>query len=151
MKYLISSLFLILAVCTVGGADGKSATTSPTDFLHYEPSIVRLEGVVQSCESYGAPNYDSTSPKEKWYYLQLKEPMNVIRDKTDAYNPENTVTEKNVKNVQLVLSYKGCKNLLGKTIIMEGKLFHSFTGHHHTRILMTPNKIYCLMPDRDWE
>ena len=94
----------------------------------------------------GPPNYESVKDgdvKEGAYILELDKPFNV-EPTHNPQEPPNTDWEKNVKVIQLVLMDKSPKNLrkyVGKNISVRGRLFHEFTGHHHTRILMELDKI----------
>jgi hypothetical protein len=71
------------------------------------------------------------------------EPLYVVPTKNPD-EPPNTEWERNVKVVQLVamnVSHKAVGAHVGKDISVTGRLFHSFTGHHHARILMELDKV----------
>ena len=131
---LLGALFCALQLSLAEEGTGKSAGQT---VLRYEPAVVRLEGIVEVKSSFGPPNYDETSPVERWSYLRLKKTITVVGSKTDELNAE---TETSVTEVQLVLEH-GAHSLVGKHVIMEGTLFHAYTGHHHAQVLLTPTKV----------
>jgi hypothetical protein len=60
----------------------------------------------------------------------------------DASNPDLNPSQKNVRQVQLVLDQKDCdKALLGKRVVATGSLFGAHTGHHHTPVLLTVSNL----------
>ena len=139
---LLAVFLLVFSPQIKSKAAVANNVNSSNHILEYEPKEVRLEGVLRAHKSYGAPNYDETSPLEKWYSLYLKSPINVLK-KDNMYHPG----ENNVKEVQLILVFNNnydFNRLLGRTLIIDGTLSHSITGHHHTDILLEPIRIYSL-------
>jgi hypothetical protein len=104
--------------------------------LRYEPAVVELEGTVHVKDSPGAPNYDATSPTERWYYLQLAKPITVVGDK--AGDPDDE-TESNLTQIQLI--YIGAGRLVNRKVRLKGTLMHAITGHHHAPVLITPTSV----------
>ena len=54
--------------------------------------------------------------------------------------PGGEEPERNVTDIQLIISkeqYARCRSLVGKRVEVSGKLMHSITGHHHTKVLLT--------------
>lgn len=55
------------------------------------------------------------------------------------------VPETRVREVQLVITndahWKTARQLIGKHAIVAGALFHAFTGHHRTKVLMDVSNI----------
>jgi len=84
----------------------------------------------------GRPNYESVAKgdeAEKVWVLHLLTPACVQGNGSD---PE----EKNISDVQLVLNekqYQQYRDLVGKIVSASGTIFHSETGHHHTKVLLT--------------
>jgi hypothetical protein len=110
--------------------------------LSYEPTIVELEGTLTVKTYYGPPNYGEnpkTDTKEKQWILILSDPVDVIGNK-DSHDDLHTVSVHNITDVQLVLLGPH-DNLIGKTVLVKGTLFHGFTGHHHTDVLMDVQSI----------
>lgn len=107
--------------------------------LSYEPVKVRLSGTIVEKISPGPPEFESIENGDKpetYWVLKLSKPVCVSGDPNDEVNVE---TEKNVKNMQLVLNsegYASYKHLITKKVIVEGTLFHAITGHHHTKVLL---------------
>jgi hypothetical protein len=113
---------------------------------HYDPAITRCKGKLTLQYFPGSPNFESIKDgdrKEGAYILTLDEPLSVVPTKT----PNELLgsgKENNVKVIQLVpikQSTKTLRSLLGKHLVVEGKLFHSDNGHHHARILMELNTV----------
>jgi hypothetical protein len=117
-----------------------SAQAAPSDdCLSYEPASVTLSGRVFKKVFPGPPNYESVEegdePEAAWI-LRLAKPICVKADAQFEFN----VAVDNVSDIHLVLSgnqFSQVRRLSRKgTVILRGKLFHSFTGHHHTEVLM---------------
>ena len=78
--------------------------------------------------------YDANNKREEYYFLSLERTISVG---ADEFNDE----KKSVKDIQLVpLSGVVIGKFLGKKIAIKGKLFHSFSAHHHTKILFEIGK-----------
>lgn len=81
-----------------------------------------------------AVGLDANDKKEYYYYLKLDQPIDVA----DAEYGEN---EAHITKIQLAIPFQFyTKTYKGKRITVKGTLFHSFTAHHHTKILMTVDK-----------
>jgi hypothetical protein len=117
--------------------------------LHYRPAEVEISGVLDLQTFPGLPNYKSIASgdePERHFYLKLDVPVNVLPQRGDHIdNPE---VEKNVKIVQLAIN--GEDEVLwssfrkagqGAHVTIIGNLFHRFTGHHHSRILLAVDKL----------
>jgi hypothetical protein len=109
--------------------------------LEYEPKVVSLSGTLVRETLPGRPNYESVAsgdaPETIWV-LKLKAPICMLAA-NDIDVSENSETE-----IQLVLDqgqYNKYRNLNGHSVTITGKLFHSHTGHHHKRLLLTTNEI----------
>ncbi len=109
--------------------------------FEYEPKVVSLSGTLAQEKYPGRPNYESVAngdePETIWV-LKLKTPICVL-----AAN-EIDVRENSQTEIQLVLDqgqYNKYRSLLGQSVTITGKLFHSHTGHHHKRLLLTTNEI----------
>jgi len=106
--------------------------------LQYEPQVSKLNGTISRKTFPGRPNYESTAlgdTSETVWILHLARPICVAEG-------EGGINEavKGVGSVQLVLSsdqYKTYKDKVGKPVTATGTLFHSHTGHHHTKVLLT--------------
>lgn len=130
-------ILAIVSLLSVVSSPGLSAAQC----LEYEPKVVSLSGTLVRETHPGRPNYESVAkgdePETIWV-LKLKDSVCVL-----ASNEIN-VKEDSEKEIQLVLGpeqYKQYRSLLGQTVTVSGKLFHSHTGHHHKRLLLTTNEI----------
>lgn len=118
--------------------------------LTYEPTIVELAGTLDIQTFPGPPNYESIADGdeiERHFYLKLDTPIEVVPPKNNT-NAENSTNEQNVKILQLAIN--GDNDALwaqfrklgrGKRAKVTGTLFHRFTGHHHSRVLLLVQKI----------
>jgi hypothetical protein len=109
--------------------------------FEYEPKVVSLSGSLVRETHPGRPNYESAvsgdAPETIWV-LKLKNPICVLAA-NDIDVSENSETE-----IQLVLDqgqYNKYRSFLGQAVTITGKLFHSHTGHHHKRLLLTTSEI----------
>lgn len=105
--------------------------------LEYEPMEIKLTGVIKKVVFPGRPNYmsikDGDEPEVYWV-LYLNEPVCVKGDPSNILNAEG---ESNVISLQLLIdNYDKYRQLLERKVVVRGKLMHSFTGHHHTRVMM---------------
>lgn len=112
------------------------------EWLSYEPAVVELRGKLITKWYYGPPNYGEdpiTDSRELLPILVLDHPVNV-RGNPDPEAGPNKVSVENVRDMELVLTIPH-KNMIGKKVIVKGTLFHGFTGHHHTDVLMSVQEI----------
>ena len=117
--------------------------TLDTGWLSYEPAVVELRGKLITKMYYGPPNYGEdpkTDSKEVLPILVLSRPVNVRAKPDPNAGPPEQASVENVRKMELVLSIPH-KNMIGKTVIVKGTLFHAFTGHHHTDVLMDVKSI----------
>jgi hypothetical protein len=107
--------------------------------LLYEPDVSILNGVITKKDFPEPPGNQDISredKKETYWILMMDKPFCVQGKKDNSIN----VSEANISDVQLVLEstlYDKYRTLLGKRVTVKGTLFHSITGHHHTKVLVT--------------
>lgn len=107
--------------------------------LSYEPAKVALTGTIMRKTFPGPPNYESIEngdEPETYWILKLKKPVCVKGNPDDELNSE---TEKNVKNIHLVIDgekYARYRHLVSKNVVAQGTLFHAHTAHHRTKVLL---------------
>ncbi|MBI2337024.1 MAG: DUF4431 domain-containing protein [Deltaproteobacteria bacterium] len=113
--------------------------------LEYGPAKVQLKGKINRSVYPGPPEYSNVAKgdhKEVMWFLSLERPICV---KANAKDPTGfEVEEKNVTDLQMALTpeqYQEYKNLLGKSAMVSGELFHEHTAHHHTKVLIGVSKI----------
>jgi hypothetical protein len=146
---LLCSFFVLLSSCS--GPGTPFAKTEPqttgnkqqvTDY-HYEPEISVIQGILKTEMFYGPPNYGEspkTDSKEEAYILYLDAPIRVIAlpKDSDYYNQ----TRDSITKIQLV---PFTQNIIsphnGRHIRVTGPLWGAQTGHHHTDVLMSIQKV----------
>jgi hypothetical protein len=131
MKHLVPGFLVVLGLC---------ASASAQQCLEYGPTVT-LTGTLRAKVFPGPPNYESIKRgdrAETAIILSLATPLC-----TAAGNPADIVdvAETDVRDVQLVITkpsdWKLVKRLVGKPVVLTGTLFHSHTGHHRTKVLLT--------------
>jgi hypothetical protein len=129
MKLL--GLFLLVALAAFG---------SPS--LRYEPEEVTLRGVIRRQIFPGRPNYEDIAKGDEpeiYWILQLSTPVDVVGKKDSDVD----VPECGARTLQLVFgvlgdkSYADYPDIIGKQVIVVGRLFHSHTAHHKTEVLIS--------------
>ncbi len=114
--------------------------------LTYGPAIVELTGTLDLQTFPGPPSYESIKDGdeiERHFYLRLDKPVDVL-PKRENEGVENAEEERKVKIVQLAVSEendalwaKFRKLGRGGRAKIRGTFFHRFTGHHHSRVLLS--------------
>lgn len=136
MRILVTFSVLLLLLC------GFAASAQEKDWLSYYPTVVELKGTLRVKLYYGPPNYGEnpkTDAKEEMLILTLSKPVSV-RGNPDPEAKFDRQSVKNIRKIQLVLTMPD-KKFIGKTVLVKGTLFHAFTGHHHTDVLMNVRSI----------
>ncbi len=140
----MSAIALFLALL------GGRACASHRMVLTYEPALVELTGVLDLQTFPGPPNYESIQGGdeiERHFYLKLESPIDVL-PKGEHPTIDNPEAERNVQILQLAIS--GEDELLwdrfrkagkGGRVKIKGTLFHRFTGHHHSRVLLSVDQM----------
>ncbi len=121
----------------IGGTVGSSAGEP----LPYEPAVVRLSGVIVIEAFYGRPNYGADPENdeiERALILVLDEPVAVQGDPNDNLNSESV---DDVRRMHLVVRHPEIWAKEWQHVVLEGTLFHRFTGHHHTPVLMSADRL----------
>lgn len=132
MRHLVLGFLVVLGLC---------ASASAQQCLEYGPTVT-LTGTLRSKVFPGPPNYESIKRgdrAETAIILSLATPIC-----TAAGNPAEfvDVAETDIRDLQLVITkpsdWKLVKRLVGnKPVVVTGTLFHSHTGHHRTKVLLT--------------
>jgi hypothetical protein len=121
-----------------------------SEVLQYEPSEVKVRGIIRRQIFPGAPNYEDITkgdePELQWM-LHLKQPVDVA----DCIPPDEIDrARKNVRQMQLVFhvlnnkTHDDFRDCLEKPVIVTGQLFGTHTGHHRTDVLL---KVRDIAPD----
>jgi hypothetical protein len=124
---------------------GLSSETKPSQgCFSYEPAVATLEGKISRQTFAGRPNFESIqSGDEPETYWVIRLSKSVCVNKGAEGTPDD-LPEQGVSNVQLVLSeeqYAWYKDLPGRKVVVNGRLFHAISGHHHTSVLMKVTEI----------
>ena len=135
-----SHRFLITAIAWLMSSGAGHAQPRLQHCLAYEPAVVRLDGRMQRRTFPGPPNYSSIQegdrPEVQWI-LYLSSPVCVSATPGDDLNGVN---ESGITAMQLVIMITGDEKryapLIGKEVQVKGTLFHSFSGHHRTPVLL---------------
>ena len=118
-----------------------ATNTSAGVCLEYEPVVVSVTGTVVRETHPGPPNYEDITKGDKpetIWVLKLGKSICVNQ------GSELNEAENDIREIQLVLKpeqYNQYHHLLGQMVSVSGTLFHSHTGHHHKRLLLTTNEI----------
>jgi Domain of unknown function (DUF4431) len=136
-KLTIIILVVLAAVnCFQALAQGKQ-------WLSYEPAPVELQGRLTVQWKYGPPNFGEqpkTDQRVKVPILVLARPINVRGTPGDAHNA-NAV--KGARRIQLTFANlpTDYKQLISKNVVAKGTLFHAFSGHHYTDVVMSVDSL----------
>lgn len=125
-KYILCALTL----CVI------TSLSFAENYICEMPAI--LEGVLTTSKSDPAMSADEKA--HNFPALQLKKAISVGCQANDEF----CSPEQNVSILQLVLTKQQVKqfnDLKGKTVRVNGKLFHSENGNHYTNVLMTVESI----------
>ena len=104
--------------------------------------MVRLRGTITQKTFPGRPNYESVEkgdePENEWI-LNVDMPLCTNKANNDTSDPDH-LSEANIGKLELVFmghqNYDTYRLMLGKTVDVTGSLFHAYTAHHHTTILL---------------
>ena len=121
-----------------------SAAFANRPTLTYKPAKIELEGILSLQTFPGPPSFDSIKGGddiERHFYLKLDVPVDVA---PSSLHPtiDNPDEELNVKVMQLSIPEDDAlwtrfrKMGDGGHVKIRGSLFHRFTGHHHSRVLL---------------
>jgi hypothetical protein len=116
------------------------------DSVYYESAIISVDGVLETHIFPGRPNYEDIAQgdePEKCFYLRLDEVIsNVIPDPKETYS---WTVEHNIGIMQLSMSTKRSGFFKdGDHVRLTGSLYQGFNAHHHTRVLISVDKIELL-------
>ncbi len=133
---LMLEITVLLLMSWRGGVAGPTQSDS---CVSYEPSTVRITGVLERRTDAGRPNYESISrgdEPETGYYLRLATPLCV-----QSAGSDTTLNQRraNVRLVQLLVDSAGYAQLrphIGRTLTLSGTLSSAVTGHHHAPVVL---------------
>jgi hypothetical protein len=145
MKFFVATLLCM----------GSFSSFAANPVLTYEPATVDLSGTLDLQTFPGPPSYESTKDGddiERHFYLKLDAAVDVS-PKGDHPGVSNPEEERNVRVMQLSIA-EGNDALWarfretgkGARVQIRGSLFHRFTGHHHSRVLLGVQDMKPLKP-----
>jgi len=106
------------------------------DCLRYNQDGIILTGRMVLQTFFGPPNYGEnpeTDSKETQALLKLDKPICVSKDRKNYEEAESSQTEVTLVPIGKI----NFNQYAEKHIRVSGSLFHSFTGHHHTSVLIS--------------
>ena len=115
--------------------------TAKARCLAYEPSVVSLDGELQSRVFPGPPNYASIARgdyPENVLILALDREICVAGDPSSSRNSQSHY---GLLEVQLVVPKDQARYLVGKRVRASGTLFGAHSGHHRTPIVLEVRSI----------
>lgn len=131
----------VLGLAIAVGAGALEAAAKDPCF-RYQPVRTTLEGKVYAFDAYGAPGFGEnpdTDARENYLGLTFISPICV---KAQPGDPPDSRTEWHVGVVQLVLPEALRPRIaIGEDMRLTGTLFHAFTGHHHSDVLMEVTRV----------
>ena len=115
-------------------------------FVYYEPAVISIEGVLETLVFPGPPNYEDIAQgdkPEKCFYLWLDGVISEVIPYPKA--TYSWTAENNIGIMQLSMSTKRPGFFKdGDHVRLTGSLYQGFNAHHHTRVLMSVDKIELL-------
>lgn len=136
---------ILRSLVAIGATIILSSAVSAGECLNYEPAIVSIQGRVSLKPAYGPPGYGE-DPKHDAHedYLALTFDAPVCVTASSKPHSED-VGETDIKTMQLAFptakAFQDAKQWIGKHTSVNGSLYHAFSGHHHTLVLMTVQEI----------
>lgn len=139
----------VLAACRSGGdASGRGgqpavlapATVCPEGWWRYEPAEVELTGTLALVGRFGPPNFGETPAVDERIsvpVLILTAPVSICADSTSDTNNEALPV---VDSVQLVRD-DALLRLVGRSIVVRGRLSRAVTGRHYFPALLTVTSV----------
>jgi hypothetical protein len=136
---------ILETLVTIGVIFLVSPAVSAGECLNYEPAIVTIQGSASLKPAYGPPGFGEDpkhDTREDYLALTLDTPA-CMTASSKAHTDD--VAEPDIKTIQLVFhngeAFQQAKQWIGKQISVTGSLYHGFTGHHHTTVLLTVKAI----------
>ena len=140
MKIGILRTLVVLGVTSL-----VSSAVSAGECLDYEPAMVTIQGSVSLKPAFGPPGFgeDPKHDAREDYLALILDSSVCVAAGPKPHNDD--VAEDNIRTMQLVFSsgeaFQHAKQWSGKQISVTGSLYHEFTGHHHTTVLLKVNEI----------
>lgn len=134
----IPALCLATGLALIAGAGLASRRT-----LAYGPKVT-LTGRLSSRVFPGPPNYESVKKgdtAERAYLLHLDAPVDVAGKAQNEFDQP----QRNLRDFQLAPTsdalFAAARRMVGRRVIVTGTLFGEHTGHHHTPVLISVERL----------
>ena len=138
-KYLFAPLVVVFCL---------TAFNAPAQCLKYESDNVELVGTIYSKVFAGPPNYESVKAGDEKEIATILKLKTAICTRSEGDANSFSVAESNVRRIQLVIGeaefWRAIRQNRGRSFRVKGSLFHSHTGHHRTRVLLTVSDLKAL-------
>ena len=137
MNKTLTLLFIILTAVI------HPTAAQAQHWFHYEPETVELDGRLVIQSKFGPPNYGEnpkTDEKVRIAVLVLRSPISVLPNTGNDYNSRPVHS---ARQIQLAFITKEIphKHLIGRDVVVTGRLFHAHTGHHYTDVVLNVRSI----------
>jgi len=134
LKIVWKILCILLIGCTVLSASACEKYGLPG---------TTLVGTVTVETFYGPPGYGEspeTDSKEPQLILHLAKPLCTLA------SDEDPAEQDQVKVTMVPMGNLSLRAFVNKTVAVRGSLFHAFTGHHHTAVLIEIHDTPVVLP-----
>jgi len=137
------SVALAAVICGVTlSSASQAAEGADPSCLEYEPAVVTLSGTITRHLEYGPPGYGEDpahDDKGFYWFLDLDKPICVNGKDEDSPDDEG---ETGVRRLQIVYmnDYPKGRGWIGHRASITGTLFHSYTAHHYTEVLIVADQ-----------
>jgi hypothetical protein len=125
---ILKIVWKILCISLIG-----CAALSASACEKYGLPSTTLAGTVTVETFYGPPGYGEspeTDSKERQAILHLAKPLCTLASDDDPAEQDQ------VKVTLVPMGNLSLRAFVNKTVTVRGSLFHAFTGHHHTDVLI---------------
>jgi hypothetical protein len=136
---------ILRILIAIGATFLVSSAALAGECLDYEPAIVTIRGSVSLMPAYGPPGFGEDpehDAREDYLALTFNPPACT---KVGLNSLMENVAEADIRAIQLVFrngeEFQQAKQWIGETIAVTGSLYHGFTGHHHTAVLLKVSEI----------
>jgi Domain of unknown function (DUF4431) len=136
---------VLKTLVTLGATLFWSSVVSASECLDYEPAKIIIQGSISLMPAYGPPGFGEdpkNDAREDYLALTLDAPVCM---KASSEPHTDDISETEIKAMQLVFrndeAFKQARQWIGSQISVTGSLFHGFTGHHHTTVLLKVKEI----------
>ena len=135
-------IVLVLVVCGIAGF--YLLDNGSSNFLHFEPNVVHVQGLLELRKEYGPPNFGETPKEDVVIQVPILKPNAPVNVRGDPKSDINRASAEDVTEMQVLMyaiPVSTHQKYFGTCVSITGTLFTGHTGHHHTDVLITAQKI----------